>query len=195
MMKLQAQKSSHPSREVISQQLVRMLSSPDFHATPQQTAFFKFVVNQTLAGNADRISGYTVATEVFGRRTDFDQSIDPVVSIQAARLRRALERYYLTAGKHDLLRILIPKGSYLPTFSEQRPSHRPITGEQDEPVSFMETWPTLLIRPLTNLTDEPGDNYLSMGLTAELTHALSHYREIRVLEALHQYPASAPPGI
>jgi hypothetical protein len=65
-------------------------------------------VNQTLAGNADRIKGYTVATEAFGRRSDFDQSIDPIVSIQASRLRRAMERYYKTAGKHDPIRIDIP---------------------------------------------------------------------------------------
>jgi hypothetical protein len=52
MMKLQSHKSSPSSLEVISHQLERMLGSPNFHATPQQSALFKFVVNQTLAGNA-----------------------------------------------------------------------------------------------------------------------------------------------
>jgi adenylate cyclase len=82
-----------------------MLDSPDFNATPQQTAFLKFVVNQTLAGKAREIKDDTVATEVFGRGPDFDHRIDPVVSIQADILRRALARYYLTAGKHDSIRI------------------------------------------------------------------------------------------
>ena len=93
-MKLQPQETAPASREVISHQLERMLGSPDFRATPQQAAFFKFVVNQTMDGKADQIKGYTVATEVFGRGPEFDQSIDPVVSIQAGRLRRAIERYY-----------------------------------------------------------------------------------------------------
>jgi hypothetical protein len=51
---------------------------------------------------------------VFGRRSDFDQSIDPIVSIQASRLRQSLAWYYETAGKHDPIRIDIPKGTYVP---------------------------------------------------------------------------------
>jgi adenylate cyclase len=192
MMKLQAHESSLLSHEIISNQLESMLASPDFRATPQQAAFFKFVVSQTLAGNADQIKGYTVATEVFGRGPDFDQSIDPVVSIQAGRLRRAIERYYLTTGINDPARIGIPKGTYVPTFSEQLPSQQPMASEQAAAVSVMDTWPAVLVRPLANLTDNPADDYVSIGLTTELTHALSHYREFRVLEARHRQQESTP---
>ncbi len=192
-MKLQAHKLSLPSHKVISHQLESMLASPDLNATPQQSALLKYVVNQTLAGNADRIKGYTVATEVFGRRSDFDQSIDPIVSIQAARLRLALERYYETAGKNDPIRIDIPKGGYVPAFNEQLPSDQPITAEQAAPVGVMQTWPTVLVRRLANLTANPEDDFLSIGLTAELAHALGHYREIRILEALHRDQKSPPP--
>ena len=177
----------------ISLQLERMLSSPDFHATPQQIALLKFVVNQTLAGNAHEIKGYTVATRVFGRGPDFDQSIDPVVSIQASRLRRAMERYYLTVGESDPIRIDIPKGTYVPTFRGQLPNHQPIGIEPAASVSVMQTWPTVLVRPLENLTNQPEDNYLSIGLTAELAHALSHYKEIRVLEAIQRDAETRPP--
>ena len=180
-----------PIEKIISQ-LEQLLNSPDFHASPQQKKFLKFVVKKTLAGDADEIKGYTVATEVFGRRDDFDQSIDPVVSIQAGRLRRALERYYLTAGKHDPIRIDIPKGTYVPTFTEQLSNQAPISTEPAVAVDAMESWPSILVRPLVNLTGDPADNHLSIGLTTELVHALSHYREIRVLEALHSDMESAP---
>jgi hypothetical protein len=137
----------------ISRQLERMLSSQDFHASPQQSAFLKFIVNQTLAGNANRIKGYTVATEVFGRRSDFDQSIDPIVSIQASRLRRALELYYETAGKNDPIRIDIPKGTYVPVF-EKRPhaltTDTAIDGEHLD-IRVKSSWPSVLIRPLRNI--------------------------------------------
>ena len=166
-MRLQANKSAHAHHDEISHQLDSMLASPNFTATPQQTAFLKYVVNQTLAGNADRIKGYTVATEVFGRGPEFNQSLDPVVSIQAARLRRALDRYYLTAGKHDPIRIDIPKGTYVPTFDEQLPGDQHIAAEQAAPVGFMAAWPTLMVRPLANLTADPDDDFLSIGLTAE----------------------------
>lgn len=69
------------SHEEIMIQLQRILASLDFQASPQQRAFLKFVVDQTLAGNEGEIKGYTVATDVFGRGPDFDQNIDPVVSI------------------------------------------------------------------------------------------------------------------
>ena len=191
-MEIQSHRSSLPSCEAISHQLERMLSSPDFSASPQQTDFLEFVVNQTLAGNACEIKGYTVATEVFGRSLDFDQSIDPVVSIQAGRLRRALERYYLTAGQHDPIRIDIPKGTYVPAFSEQRLKHQPIVAEPAAIVGVIDTWPTVLVQPLSNLTVNPEDNYLSTGLTAELAHALGHYREIRIFEARHLDQKSHP---
>jgi TolB-like protein/Tfp pilus assembly protein PilF len=193
MMKTLLQKPSSDSRKVISSQLELMLGSPDFNATPQQRALLEYVVNQTLAGNDDQIKGYTVATEVFGRREDFDQSIDPIVSIQASRLRQALARYYDTAGKIDRFRIDIPLGTYVPKFSEQFSDDQHIAAEQAEPVCDMATWPTVLVRPLTILTGNSADDYLAIGLAAELAHALSHYREVRVLEAIHRDQKSPPP--
>ena len=57
-----------------------------------------------------------MATKVFGRTVEFDASTDPIVSIQANKLRRALERYYLVEGHRDPIRIDIPKGAYVPSF-------------------------------------------------------------------------------
>ena len=194
MAQIQKRRPIPLSSEKIFRQLERLLSSPDFHASPQQINFLNFVVKKTLDGNAGKIKGYTIATEVFGRRPDFDQSIDPVVSIQAGRLRRALERYYLTAGKHDPIRIDIPKGTYVPTFTEQLSSHESIAAIPAAAVGILESWPSIMVRPLVNLTGDPGDNHLSIGLTTELAHALSHYREIRVLEVLQRDLETAPPG-
>ncbi len=192
-MQIQNHESPAPSQEDISHQLESMLGSPDFNASPQQSALLKYVVSQTLAGKADRIKGYTVATEVFGRRSDFDQSIDPIVSIQASRLRQAMAQYYDTAGINDPIRIDIPKGTYVPSFSEQDPNNSPIAAEQPAQATATATWPTVQIRPLTNLTADPQDEHLSIGLAAELAHALGHYREIRVFEAMHRDRKSPSP--
>jgi len=181
MSKNQKPKTLPPSDEKISRQLASMLSSPDFRASPQQVAFLKFVVDQSIAGKARELKGYTVATEVFGRGPDFDQSIDPVVSIQAARLRRAMERYYLTAGANDPIRIDIPKGTYIPTFHEQRPSQQPIGTEPAASLSVMHTWPTVLIRSLRNLSGDPGLDFWGIGLATELAHELSRYPDIRIM--------------
>ena len=193
MKRIRKWKLPQPSGKHIIRQLDRMLSSPGFHASPQQIAFLKFVVGETLAGSAKKIKGYTVATEVFGRGSDFDQSIDPVVSIQASRLRRALERYYLTAGKHDPIRIDMPKGTYVPTFVEQQPRVHNLVSEPNPTAGDAKIWPTVTVRPLANLTQNPVDDHLAMGLATELTHALGHYKEIRILEAFQQETKSAQP--
>ena len=62
------------------------------------------------------MKGYSVAVAVFGRDEDFDAQADPVVRLEARRLRRDLDSYYVDAGIHDPIRISIPKGSYVPRF-------------------------------------------------------------------------------
>ena len=65
----------------------------------------------------DRIKAYTIATSVFGRGDGFDPQQDAIVRIEAGRMRRSLDHYYLTTGGDDPIRISIPVGSYVPTFS------------------------------------------------------------------------------
>ena len=102
----------------IGAQLERVLASPDFNVPERARTFLKYVVTETLSGRADRIKAYSVAVEVFGRDPSFDPQSDPIVRIEAGRVRRALERYYLTAGASDPIVITIPKGSYVPAFSQ-----------------------------------------------------------------------------
>lgn len=105
-----------PAPEDIRAQLDRMVASPEFPNAGHAHAFLRYVVEETLAGRAERIKGYSIAIEVFNRDEGFNQD-DPVVRIEAGRLRRTLERYYLIAGKDDPVRIDIPKGKYVPYFS------------------------------------------------------------------------------
>lgn len=102
--------------ERIREQLHRILSSSDFAMPERIQGFLSYVIEEALAGRADRIKGYSIAVEVFGRGPDFDKMNDPVVRIEAGRLRRALERYYLLQGRLDPLIIDMPKGGYAPSF-------------------------------------------------------------------------------
>ncbi|CAN7182789.1 hypothetical protein [Mesorhizobium sp. LjNodule214] len=100
-------------------QLTLILNSTDFEATGREHRFLSHVVEEALSGHGDRIKAYSIAVEVFGRSESFDPQTDPIVRIEAGHLRRALERYYLTAGHSDPILITIPKGGYVPTFSER----------------------------------------------------------------------------
>lgn len=105
-----------PGSEQIVDALSRILASEDFIASDRNRRFLSYVVAETLAGRAERLKGYTIAVQVFGRDASFDAQTDPLVRIEARRLRQSLERYYLTAGVADPVRISLPKGGYIPLF-------------------------------------------------------------------------------
>lgn len=97
--------------------LDRLLSSEHFRASERNKRFLKFVVEETVAGRAARIKAFTVAVDVFGRDANFDASVDPIVRIAAGHLRRAIDEYYTTHGRDDPVRISLPLGTYVPTFT------------------------------------------------------------------------------
>ena len=105
-----------PGELDVRAQLDRILTSAAFSVPERVRQFLIFVINETLSGRGARIKAYSVAIEVFGRDSHFDNQNDPVVRIEAGRLRRALERYYLLAGHCDPIAIDIPKGGYVPRF-------------------------------------------------------------------------------
>lgn len=102
--------------------LRRLVGDPDFKASERNRRFLSFVVEETLAGRSDRIKSYTVAVDVFGRGESFDPATDPIVRIEATRLRAALTSYYSGPGRNELLQIGIPKGGYVPAFESVAPS-------------------------------------------------------------------------
>ena len=103
-----------PSTGEIRAQLQRVLESPDFPSSPRNRKFLAFVVERSLEGG--RTGGYEVATKVFGRPASFNASADPIVRIEAGKLRRDLETYYLKSGKDDPVHIVMPKGAYRALF-------------------------------------------------------------------------------
>jgi len=111
--------------------LQRVLASPDFPATMRNRRFLAFITEKTLAGLAEELNGYQVATEVFKRPADFNPTADPIVRIEAGKLRRDLEIYYLKSGAGEEVRISLPRGGYIPAFQrcpreEVRGSARPL---------------------------------------------------------------------
>lgn len=107
--------------------LARVLQSREFQRATRNRNFLRYVVDETLAGRADRIKAYSVAVSALGRGEGFDAQTDPIVRIEAGKLRRRIERYYLTDGIEDPVRIEMPKGGYVPVF-RRRPEAGPPAG-------------------------------------------------------------------
>ena len=99
------------------EQLERVLQSRTLQNSENLKAFLRFVVEKTVADEDVQLKEYTIATEVFGRRSDYDPRIDSVVRVQAGRLRTKLQEYYTAEGKNDQIVIDLPKGHYHPVFN------------------------------------------------------------------------------
>ncbi|WP_018902477.1 hypothetical protein [Rhizobium sp. 2MFCol3.1] len=98
----------------VKEELDRILDSPDFKSTTRRRKLLRYLVEESLAGRDKGFKGYTIATIVFGRDESFDPQSDPVVRLEARRLRHDLNSYYVSAGRNSPLRITIPKGQYAP---------------------------------------------------------------------------------
>jgi len=175
-----------PAQADILNQLDRMLASDAFDASARNRAFLRYVVNETLAGRADHIKGYTVAQEVFQRDVDFDPQLDPVVRIEASRVRRSLERYYLTAGKRDRLIIRLPKGGYVPCFTTRDPDDfsdyaetRP--ADEAEGAGVASPDPFVIVRPFESRTGAGPVDAVAAGLADEVIGRLTRYDGLKVL--------------
>src|SRR5215470_3889684 len=108
--------AAQPSAAQVEAELARVLGSAVFAQATRASDFLRFVVHETLAGRGDRLKGYAIAVVVFGRPEDFDAQSDPLVRVEAGRLRRRLIEYYHGEGRDDPLRIALPKTGYTPTF-------------------------------------------------------------------------------
>ena len=106
--------NGEPDAGAIRAQVERMTKSNVFANSPQLAAFLLFVVEALLRGKSERLKGYTIGVEVLRRDVTFDPQIDPIVRVEATRLRRAIERYYAGPGANDAIMISLPRGGYVP---------------------------------------------------------------------------------
>ncbi len=109
------------SAEAIRAALEKILTSPGFAGAERLSRFLAFTVNESLAGNGDRLKESMLGVEVFGRKPTYDPRIDAVVRTEAVKLRARRKEYYDTAGAGDPLRIDLPKGGYVPQFVLREP--------------------------------------------------------------------------
>ncbi|MFQ5927477.1 MAG: hypothetical protein ACE5MH_08600, partial [Terriglobia bacterium] len=109
------------SVESIQTELEKILASEIFARAERLSRFLRFAVEQTIQGHGEQIKEYVLGLEVFDRNESYDPRIDPIVRVEAARLRTKLKEYYEKEGLGDPVLIQLNKGSYVPHFQKQRP--------------------------------------------------------------------------
>ena len=164
-----------PQREeLIREELGRIVASDLFCRSDRLCRFLRFSVEQALRGESDRVKEYVVAVEAYGRPASFDSRVDPVVRVEARRLRDRLKTWYEGEGRNARIRIELPRGGYAALFhdpaSASAPKHEPAPAQR-----------TMAVLPFANLNAGPENDYLCDGLTEELIHSLTKVRELRVV--------------
>jgi TolB-like protein len=113
-----------PTANQVRDQLDRILTSEVFANADRLSRFLRYVVERTLAGEADQLKEYAVGVGVFERSEQYDPRVDSIVRVEASRLRAKIDEYYRSRDGADPVVIRLPKGGYTPVF-ELRPGPTP----------------------------------------------------------------------
>ncbi len=83
----------------VREQLERILASPAFQQSDRLKRFLRFIVLQAMEGHGDQLKEYVIGVQVFGKEESFDPRTDPIVRVQARRLRAKLVHHYREEGR------------------------------------------------------------------------------------------------
>src|SRR5262245_21184799 len=160
---------SESDREAIRHQLGRILNSGPFHQSRRRQRFLEYLVTETLAGRGERLKGYNIALEVFDRPETFDPTVDPLVRIEAARLREKLREYYGTEGQSDAIHIDLPKGTYTPQIEFRvRSASAAVAASPAAEAPPLSDKPSIAVLAFTNMSGDPDQEYFSDGITEDI---------------------------
>ena len=114
--------------ELVLRHLEKVLLSAEMSRSKKLCQFLRFTVEEVLRGHGSELKEYAIAVGVFKRNREFDPGADPIVRVQARRLRSKLGQYYQTEGRDDPIQIEYPVGGYSPIFTRRNPGEalRPV---------------------------------------------------------------------
>ena len=165
------------SDKVVRLHLSRILASKTFSQVERLKLFINFIIGETVAGRGGDLKEYVIGVQVFGKEPSFDPRTDPIVRVQARRLRTRLARYYRDEGNSDELIIDLPKGGYAPVFrsrDEAPAAKRSLT-------ATLVGRNTVAVLPLADDSPNASLDYFCHGLRDEIVHALTSIKALRVL--------------
>jgi TolB-like protein/Tfp pilus assembly protein PilF len=163
---------AQPDLGSIRAQLRRILASREFAASDRMCRFLRLAVTETLEGRSDDLKEYRIGLEVFDRQESFDPGADPIVRVEARRLRAKLAKYYATEGRYDDIVVELPKGGYVPSFSRREPPSAEFSASATNRIAVL---------PFVDLTGAAGGTHFGDGLTWELIHGLTRIESLSVV--------------
>jgi TolB-like protein len=169
------------SEDAARAQLDRMLASPIFTRSERMSRFLKFTVERLLAGEAASLKEYLIGVEVFDKGEAMDPRVDPIVRVEAGRLRSKLREYYETEGREDQVLISFAPRSYVPLIQQKAPAGPAALA----PVrSNLERRPnSIAVLPFSDVSRQSDHRYFCDGLTEEVINAIAQTNQWRVVSS------------
>jgi TolB-like protein len=162
------------SKEAVTSQLQKITNDPIFEGSEILKKFLNYIVDETLNEHANTLKEYTIAVNVLNKPANFKPQESCIVRIHAGRLRRALNYYYGENGLLDTIRISVPKGSYVPVFTEN---------DDDLPARLISSRKSVVIgvAPFTYSPKNALRGSFADGLGAQLSKALMNLENFSVI--------------
>ncbi len=160
----------------VRQQLDRILNSKTFQQVQRLKRFVSFVVLETKDGRGDQLKEFVVGVQVFDKESSFDPRNDPIVRVQARRLRTRLATYYLEEGQNDEILIELPKGGYAAVFKK-----RGAAAARKPVLSALIRRNTVVVLPFSDHSANHDLDYFCQGISQEIIHTLANLEAARVI--------------
>lgn len=202
-----AEKVPGVTDQAVRDELGRVLASSEFAQSESLKRFLQHAVETTLDGRADELKETILGATVFERGNDYDPRLDPIVRVQATRLRSKLRDYYQAQGTPDAIVIELPKGTYVPEFRLPEEMAEPTRANAPKGVGVVlalaaavivvalvaallwrSFWPasagdvqSLVVLPFTDMSPGGDFGYYGDGLAEEITTTLAGADGLRVV--------------
>ncbi|CAN7673728.1 hypothetical protein [Mesorhizobium sp. LjRoot246] len=182
------------THERAREELEALLSDPLFQCSERNKKFLRFISEELFAGRESALKAYSIAVDVFGRPSSFDASTDPIVRIEATRLRSALSRYYELYGLDREVSIELPKGRYVPMFSRHVREPDEWTDHPGGKQPLSEAYTVLRSTPMHAIGR--GTRTLKRaGLAGMALLGVALFAGINLLDGLNSMPVSERPSL
>lgn len=160
--------------KLVSVEVDRLVRSRELRGSKALSDLLRYCVQHTLTNNVQQLKEYWIGVNVFRRGEEFDPAADPIVRVQARRLRHKLESFYRSSSSHEVT-IALRKGAYLTDFHVAPTEHQANGSANAAPIT------SVAVLPIADLNSDAENRTFCEGLMDELIHALAEAGELLVV--------------
>lgn len=153
----------------IQAHVARIGASSAFANSARLRELLQHTVAESIAGRGESLKESVLGVTVFGRKPGYDSDANSIVRVEFARLRKKLQQYYETAGAAETVRVVFPRGTYVPEFTHV------------DHVAELSFTGSVVVLPFTYLGNDADDEFFADGLTDELITALTRVTGLKVV--------------